>query len=192
MGSQASFLDRAASARCTSPCSWEPGESTEVPRSQYTVKGANSARSTIIKFNTPPTDGLKILILRTVPFDQPTDITNQGSCLPELHEDSFDNRAMQGQQLDDRQLLTIRFPETYPGDLPDLIMPAPEAGKGIGWNADGSGMPGETINQREMRRRYRGLRWSVGGPSAMPTHRTDQTSPSMQAGAGWSDGQGGG
>lgn len=116
------------------------GHSTLVPSSQYTVKGAGGAGSSTIIFNTPPADGVDVLILRTVPFDQPTNITNQGAFLPELHEDSFDYRTMQVQQLADRQLLTIRFPEDYPGELPDLEMPPPEPGKGIGWNADGTGI----------------------------------------------------
>ncbi|MCU1114407.1 hypothetical protein JAK74_11415 [Stenotrophomonas maltophilia] len=112
----------------------------ELPPSQYTVRGAGGSGSTTIVLNTPPAAGTDVLILRTVPFDQPTDITNQGAFLPELHEDSFDYRAMQVQQLDDRQELTIRFPETYPGTLPDLTLPEPEPGKGIGWNADGTGI----------------------------------------------------
>lgn len=116
------------------------GSSTEVPRSQYTVRGAGGAGSTTVVMATPPDNDVDVLILRTVPFDQPTDITNQGAFLPELHEDSFDYRAMQVQQLDDRQALTIRFPETYPGALPDLTLPEPEPGKGIGWNYDGSGI----------------------------------------------------
>ncbi|OBU70462.1 hypothetical protein A9K58_00480 [Stenotrophomonas maltophilia] len=112
----------------------------ELSPSQYTVRGAGGSGGTTILMNTPPASDTDVLILRTVPFDQPTDITNQGAFLPELHEDSFDYRVMQVQQLDDRQDLTIRFPETYPGTIPDLTLPAPEPGKGIGWNADGSGI----------------------------------------------------
>lgn len=121
------------------------GESDEVSRSLYSVKGAGGSRSSTIEFNTPPADGTEILILRTVPFDQPTNITNQGAFLPELHEDSFDYRAMQVQQLDDRQLLSVRISETYPGEVPDLLLPPPEAGKGIGWNYDKSGLRNITL-----------------------------------------------
>ncbi|WP_251279096.1 hypothetical protein, partial [Enterobacter hormaechei] len=58
-------------------------------------------KQTSVTFNTAPADGVSILIVRVVPLDQPTDITNQGAFLPEIHEDAFDYRVMQMQQTAD-------------------------------------------------------------------------------------------
>lgn len=82
-----------------------------VPPSQYTVTGLRANNSTIT-FNAAPALNLDILILRTVPMDQPADITNQGAFLPEIHEDAFDYRVMQLQQLLDNGMQLIQDPDT--------------------------------------------------------------------------------
>ncbi|TMN24494.1 hypothetical protein [Pseudoxanthomonas sp. X-1] len=79
---------------------------TLVPTSQYTVRGL-SANQTVVTFNTAPASGKDILILRTVPYDQPTSVTNQGVFLPQIHEDAFDYRVMQIQQLVDGSLSLV-------------------------------------------------------------------------------------
>lgn len=76
------------------------GVFTLVPASQYTVRGLGLP-ATSIQFSAAPAPGMKVLILRTVPLDQPTDITNQGEFLPEIHEDAFDYLVMQLQQTAD-------------------------------------------------------------------------------------------
>ncbi|MCF3482649.1 hypothetical protein GUL16_02890 [Stenotrophomonas maltophilia] len=82
-----------------------------VPPAQYTVTGLRANASTIT-FNSAPALNLDILILRTVPMDQPADITNQGAFLPEIHEDAFDYRVMQLQQLLDNGMQLIQDPAT--------------------------------------------------------------------------------
>lgn len=82
-----------------------------VPPSQYTVTGLRANASTVT-FNTAPALNLDILILRTVPLDQPADITNQGAFLPEIHEDAFDYRVMQLQQLLDSGMQLVQDPES--------------------------------------------------------------------------------
>ncbi|MGX9710030.1 hypothetical protein [Stenotrophomonas maltophilia group sp. LNF259] len=82
-----------------------------VPPSQYTVAGLR-ANATTITFSTAPALNLDILILRTVPMDQPADITNQGAFLPEIHEDAFDYRVMQLQQLLDNGMQLVQDPDT--------------------------------------------------------------------------------
>lgn len=82
-----------------------------VPPSQYTVTGLRANTSTIT-FNAAPVLNLDILILRTVPMDQPADITNQGAFLPEIHEDAFDYRVMQLQQLLDNGMQLVQDPVT--------------------------------------------------------------------------------
>ncbi|WP_143048239.1 hypothetical protein [Stenotrophomonas maltophilia] len=65
-----------------------------------------------MNFNVAPALNADILILRTVPMDQPTDITNQGAFLPEIHEDAFDYRVMQLQQLLDNGMQLVQDPVT--------------------------------------------------------------------------------
>ena len=77
-----------------------------IPNSQYTITGVGGA-ATRVKFNTPPANGLDILLLRTVPYSQDTDITNQGAFNPEIHENAFDMRVMQIQQLADGSIQMV-------------------------------------------------------------------------------------
>lgn len=82
-----------------------------VPPAQYTVTGLRQPASKVT-FNVAPALNSDILILRTVPMDQPTDITNQGAFLPEIHEDAFDYRVMQLQQLLDNGMQLVQDPVT--------------------------------------------------------------------------------
>jgi len=82
-----------------------------VPPAQYTVAGLRQPASKVT-FNVAPALNADILILRTVPMDQPTDITNQGAFLPEIHEDAFDYRVMQLQQVLDNGMQLVQDPVT--------------------------------------------------------------------------------
>lgn len=103
--------------------------------SNYTVTGLGAA-STTITFNGAPKWRQTILILRTVDIDQPTDITNQGAFLPEIHEHAFDRQVMQIQQIEDRQARSLQFSETSTADI-DPTLPDPEPLALVAWNATG-------------------------------------------------------
>lgn len=77
-----------------------------IPSSAYTISGIGS-KNTKVKFDTPPAVNIDILLLRTVPMDQDTSITNQGAFLPEIHENAFDKRVMQIQQLEDGSIQQV-------------------------------------------------------------------------------------
>lgn len=68
--------------------------------------------STTVTFTAPPANGTSIVLLRTMPLTQDTDITNQGKFLPEIHEDAFDARVMQIQQVADDAGRGIKLPLT--------------------------------------------------------------------------------
>ncbi|MDZ5813924.1 hypothetical protein U4I65_02590 [Stenotrophomonas maltophilia] len=100
-----------------------------VPSSEYVVSGMGG-KQTSVTFNTAPADGISILIVRVVPLDQPTDITNQGAFLPEIHEDAFDYRVMQLQQTADGN---IKLPVEVGGDVSPFL-PTPQPLWALRWN----------------------------------------------------------
>lgn len=108
------------------------GAATQVSSGDYTITGLGRPQTRIV-MNTPPDEGERLLILRTVPVDQPTDITNQGAFLPEIHEDAFDRMVMQSQQLDDQVSRTFRLAETSVANV-DFTVPEPEALALLGWD----------------------------------------------------------
>lgn len=124
------------------------GVATLVGTGLYTLTGVNSNGATTITMTTAPASTVKLLILRTVPYTQETDITNQGSYLPEVIEDGFDALDQQIQQLADGQGRSLRLGDTYifngSTELPD-----PEALNALRWNSAASALenylPGDTL-----------------------------------------------
>ena len=73
-----------------------------VQQTEFTLTGLGKAATKIVMDTAPP-DGQTLLILRTLPFSQECDISNQGKYLPEVVEESgLDPLAMQIQQIADR------------------------------------------------------------------------------------------
>src|SRR5690606_18733178 len=93
------------------------GAASLVSTGDYTLTGLGRA-ATRITMNVAPASGYTLLVLRTVPFNQPTDITNQGAFLPEIHEDAFDRQVMQIQQLGEQMARTLRIADTSVGVEP--------------------------------------------------------------------------
>lgn len=113
--------------------------STVVDRSKYRVTGLGRQNGTTVTFNEAPAADETVLLIRVVPFDQRVDITNQGAFLPEVVEKGYDNLAFQTQQLADNVRFSVRLPDNFLGDAPDLELPYPESGKPIGWNYEADG-----------------------------------------------------
>jgi hypothetical protein len=113
----------------------ESGDATAVSTDDYTLSGVNANGATTITMDTAPAEGETLLILRTVPYTQETDITNQGAFLPEVMEDAFDALEQQIQQLEDLYNRTLHLGDTTIINNLDLELPAPEAYHALRWNA---------------------------------------------------------
>ncbi len=85
----------------------------------------------------PTTDNLSLLL--NVPNTQGTQIRNTGTYYPNAHEDAFDYRTRVDQQQQDAISRSVKLKETFdPADY-DMELPAPVAGRAIGWNDDADG-----------------------------------------------------
>lgn len=105
----------------------------------YTVTGVGNDEGGQIETTVAPTQLplQSITILRDVPFDQDIDLENQGAYYPETVEMGFDLAAMRDQQLSERIDRALLLPPEGTGPF---SLPMPEAGKVLGWKADGSGL----------------------------------------------------
>ena len=65
----------------------------------FTKVGAGSNSGGSVDFIAAPATGIKIIVSRELDLTQLTDLRNQGSFFPEVHEDAFDRLTMQIQQL---------------------------------------------------------------------------------------------
>ncbi|WP_236916825.1 hypothetical protein [Cronobacter sakazakii] len=76
----------------------------------YTVTGAGGYNGGKVILSAPLGNGWKISISRNLPLTQDTDLRNQGSFFPEVHEDAFDKLTMLIQQVWSRFTLALRKP----------------------------------------------------------------------------------
>jgi len=100
----------------------------------YTINAALDTL-TLVAGNLPSTK--RIIILRTVPLTQLTDIRNQGSFLPETHEETFDYLTMIDQQQQREIDLSIRLSDADYAF--DSELPRTEAEGVLAVNADNDG-----------------------------------------------------
>lgn len=92
-----------------------------------------------------------LTIKRELDLLQETDIRNQGTFLPETHEDAFDKFVMMIQQQQDRLDRTFRLPVTIDPDDFDVELPSDlldNAGAALIVNGSGTGLTlsGSTLN----------------------------------------------
>lgn len=101
-------------------------ETTLVVDTDYTVTGVGgtSGGTIVLTAGYLPTS-YHLTIRRDVPLTQATDIRNQGSYYPEVHEDEFDKLVMLVQQLQDYINRSIKLPETLTSSDLDPAIPSP-------------------------------------------------------------------
>lgn len=87
----------------------------------YTVSGVGSPSGGNITLTAPMANGVVFVILRVVPLTQLTDIKNQSSFFPEVHEDVFDKLTMMVQQHDEEIGRSVKVSVTST-QTPDQIM----------------------------------------------------------------------
>ncbi len=78
----------------------------------YTVTGAGGYTGGKVTLNSPLANGWKISLSRELPVTQETDLRNQGSFFPEVHEDAFDKLTMLIQQNFTNTSLALRKPSS--------------------------------------------------------------------------------
>ncbi|KAF6596641.1 hypothetical protein G9G39_06135 [Cronobacter sp. EKM101R] len=78
----------------------------------YTVTGAGTYFGGKVNLATPLQNGWKISIERSLPVTQDTDLRNQGSFFPEIHEAAFDKLTMLIQQAFNAFRLSLRKPSS--------------------------------------------------------------------------------
>lgn len=127
-------------------------ETTLTLTTDYTVTGVGSTSGgTVVLVNASQAwldgdgdllTGYELSIRRVRPLTQITDIRNQGSFLPETHEDEFDKQIMIAQQQQDAIDRSVSLPESVdPADF-DNKLPATIVGSGgvfLKTNASGDG-----------------------------------------------------
>ena len=85
----------------------------------------------------PLAKGRRLVIVSNQPYLQPAIFTNHGGFYPANLNDALDKLVIQDQQI--REQVSRALKVSVISNV-NLTLPAPSPGKGIGWNADGSGL----------------------------------------------------
>lgn len=93
--------------------------------STYTVSRLGKTQGTRVLFTVAPPADVDVLILRTLPLSQSTDITNQSAFNANVLENGLDKLEMQIQQIDDAQARSLRLPDTSDGINNEIPTPVP-------------------------------------------------------------------
>lgn len=113
-------------------------ESTLILNTDYTVSGAGEDAGGNVTLTVALANTIPMVILRVVPVLQSTDIKNQASFFPEVHEDVFDKLVMIAQQHDEELGRGVSLAVSSVGVSAGL--PAAEAYKVLGWNSTGTAL----------------------------------------------------
>lgn len=108
----------------------DDGDTPLTLNAHYSVNGVGNVGGGSITMATPPADGVRITILRNVPFTQDTDLENHGAYYAETVERAFDLAAMRDQQLSEQIGRSVKFsPSDTDTDL--TFPPAAERAGGV-------------------------------------------------------------
>jgi hypothetical protein len=108
----------------------------------YTVTGAGDDSGGTVSFLTAPPNSDSVVIVRDPAITQGLDLVENDPLPAESIEESLDKLTIICQRLGDRIDRSVTIPDFVEGV--DANLPAPEAGKLIGWNPTGDGFENYT------------------------------------------------
>lgn len=118
------------------------GVITVLSQSQYTISGINNPNGGTVTYplsGSPIPAGSTLTIIRVLPYQQLTDLINQGGYYPAVVEGMGDTLEMQIQQVAGELVNVIRFPVVDPNSNATLPAAAARAGRYLAF--DGNGNP---------------------------------------------------
>jgi hypothetical protein len=109
----------------------------------FTVSGAGASTGGAVVFAVPPAAGTRVTIRRFLALKRTTDFQADGIIRAKTLNDEFDYQAAALQQLSDDLGRTVcRSPVS--ASTAELVLPEPQAGCALKWNAAGTGLVNST------------------------------------------------
>ncbi|MEQ8195463.1 MAG: phage tail fiber protein [Rhodospirillales bacterium] len=118
-------------------------ETTWVENTHYTLTGAGNEAGGTVTAASAPVSGQTLLIKRTVPETQGTDLPLGGAFPSQSVEEALDRLTMMVQAHSEEIARTLLLPET--SDVTGLTLPAPAAGKILTWNEAGDNLENTSV-----------------------------------------------
>jgi len=113
--------------------------------SNYTVSGSGLTNGGTVTFNTAPTSGTIITIIRNLSIERTSDFQEGGTLRSKVLNDELDYQIACQQQIAENLNRSMVLPPYATDNDLDLTLPTPSAGKAIVWNSDGTNLENSTI-----------------------------------------------
>ena len=112
----------------------------------YTVLNAGSSDGGSVVFNSAPTSGTVITIVRNLSIERTSDFQEGSTLRAKVLNDELDYQIACQQQIADSLNRTLVLAPYASSDDVDLSLPEPAAGKAIVWNTSGTGLENSDVS----------------------------------------------
>lgn len=143
--------------------------STKQNTSTYTVSGARSSDGGAVTFETAPTSGTIITILRNLSIERASDFQEGGALRADTLNDELDYQIACQQQIAENLNRSMVLPPYAVASNIDLTLPTPSAGKAIVWNSDGTNLENSTVEVNAMENTLNGYKTAAESAAASAT-----------------------
>jgi hypothetical protein len=137
----------------------------------YSVTMSQNTEGGEISFETAPTSGTIITIVRNLSIKRTTTFQEGGALRAKVLNNEFDYQMACQQQIADNLNRSMVLPPYAVDTDVDLTLPTPSAGKAIVWNKDGTNLENSTVKINELESTLKGYKESAESSATIATEK---------------------
>ncbi len=137
----------------------------------YTVAISKNTEGGEVSFETAPTSGTIITIVRNLAIKRTTTFQEGGALRAKVLNNEFDYQMACQQQIADNLNRSMVLPPYAVDTDVDLTLPTPSAGKAIVWNAEGTNLENSAVKINELESTLKGYKESAESSATVATEK---------------------
>lgn len=137
----------------------------------YTVAISKNTEGGEVSFETAPTSGTIITIVRNLAIKRTSTFQEGGALRAKVLNNEFDYQMACQQQIADSLNRSMVLPPYAVDTDVDLTLPTPSAGKAIVWNADGTNLENSAVKVNELESTLKGYKESAESSATIATEK---------------------
>lgn len=144
---------------------------TKQDTSTYTVSEARHSDGGSVTFESAPTSGTIITIVRNLSIERTSDFQEGSTLRAKVLNDELDYQIACTQQIAENLNRSMVLPPYATDNDLDLTLPTPSAGKAIVWNSEGTNLENSTVEVNALESTLRGYKESAESAAASATEK---------------------
>ena len=142
---------------------------TKQDTSTYTVSEARHSDGGSVTFESAPTSGTIITIVRNLSIERTSDFQEGSTLRAKVLNDELDYQIACQQQIAENLNRSMVLPPYATDNDLDLTLPTPSAGKAIVWNSDGTNLENSTVSVNALESTLKGYKESAESAASTAT-----------------------